>query len=447
MDNRQIAKDIEGKIISWQKKDYSFRKEVVIPSANKQYRADLLMYMGGELEAIFEIKEKLTTESIDDTQVQLMQLALSINAPFAVMCDGEKAYLFDVYGYADKGYIPEWITLDEAMTLLTSLDEKEMPISKYHAEKVVDAFKQAFRKSGISNKVQGGYFQSLSVEAILANATESALHSIHFSAEFENAFFKALLKAYAVDEVCRYTTLDTLNRIFTDKKQSCCSIVCMNDKSECYYADHYVYEKESLPLSALSDESVRELNSHFITSCTNISHADNLSMWRMYADNARGVCLVLHTDKDMMKNGFLLAPVSYGREDGSHPELEIVKEIMNTSLKKYRVMFRTFNLWKHFFKSFDYADEAEIRLLYTDRDTSHYKWIKTGENIFAPVVEFDATKASNKYPLILKKVIFGPKSPDADTNVAQLRMMAGMSQLKFHEDKLKVEKSAIDNYR
>lgn len=447
MDNRQITKDIEEKIISWQKKDYTFRREVVIPSANRQYQADILMYKGDELEAVFEIKNKMTDRSIGDTQMQLMQLALSINAPYAVMCDGEDAYLFDVYGYADKGYIPDRITLDEAMTVLTSLDEKEVPISKYYAEKVQDAFKEAFKKSGISNKVQGFFFQGISVKTILSNATETALHSILFSAEFENEFFRALLKAYAVDEVCRYTTLETLNRIFTDKKQSCCSIVCMNDKSECYYADHYVYAKDSLPLSALSDESVRELNSHFITSCTNITHADNLSMWRMYADNARGVCLVFQKDEDVMKDGFVLAPVSYGREDGSHPELEIVKALMNTPLKKYRVVFRTFNLWKHFFKSFDYADEAEIRLLYTERDCTHYKWIKTGENIFAPVVEFDTTNASNKYPLILKKVILGPKSPDADTNVAQLRMMAGMSQLKFHDGKLRVEKSAIDNYR
>lgn len=447
MDNRQITKDIEEKIISWQKKDYTFRREVVIPTADRQYQADILMYKGDELEAIFEIKNKLTGQSIDGTQMQLMNLALSINAPYAVMCDGEMAYLFDVYGYADKGYIPDWITLDEVMTVLTSLDEKEVPISKYHAERVVDAFKKAFRDSGISNKIQGGYFQSLSIDYIHNNAKESALHSIHFTTKFENEFFRALLKAYAVDEVCRYTTLDTLNRIFTDKKQSCCSIVCMNDKSECYYADHYVFGKESLPLSVLSDESVRELNSHFITSCTNISHSDNLSMWRMYADNARGVCLVFQQDEDVMKDGFVLAPVSYGREDGSHPELEIVKEVMNAPLKNYRVVFRTFNLWKHFFKSFDYADEAEIRLLYSDGDSSHYKWIKTGENIFAPVVEFDATKASNKYPLILKKVIFGPKSSDSETNVAQLRMMAGMSQLKFHGGRLKVEKSAIDNYR
>lgn len=372
-DNRKTIKDIEEKIISWQKKDYSFRREVVIPSANRQYRVDLLMYMGDELEAVFEIKEKLTVQSIDDTQMQLMQLALSINAPYAVMCDSENAYLFDVYGYADKGYIPDWIALDDAMKELTSIEEREVPISKYHADKVVTAFKEAFRNSGISNKIQGGYFQSLNADTIIRNATESALNSIHFSTEFEIEFFKALLKAYQVDEICRYTTLDTLNRILTDKKQSCCSIVCMNDKSECYYADHYVYEKESLPLSALSDESVRELNSHFITSCTNISHADNLSMWRMYADNARGVCLVFQMDEEKIKKGFLLAPVSYAREDGSHPELEIIKEVMNTSLKKYRIVFRTFNLWKHFFKSFDYAEEAEIRLLYTDRNTSHYK--------------------------------------------------------------------------
>lgn len=72
------------------------------------------MYIGREFEAIFEIKEKLTDQCINGTQMLLMQLALFINAPYALMCDGEMAYLFDVYGYADRGYIPDWITLDEA---------------------------------------------------------------------------------------------------------------------------------------------------------------------------------------------------------------------------------------------------------------------------------------------------------------------------------------------
>ena len=65
---------------------------------------------------------------------------------------------------------------------------------------------------------------------------------------------------------------------------------CMNDKSECYYFDEYIHGKGShVDFYQQSNNTIKELNKYFIMSCSDISSFDRLTMWRMYADDAKGV--------------------------------------------------------------------------------------------------------------------------------------------------------------
>lgn len=66
----------------------------------------------------------------------------------------------------------------------------------------------------------------------------------------------------------------------------------MNDKSECYYYDSYVNDDCCLDLATMPQSYIAELNSNFIMSCSEITRLDKLTMWRMYGDDAKGVCIV-----------------------------------------------------------------------------------------------------------------------------------------------------------
>jgi len=71
-----------------------------------------------------------------------------------------------------------------------------------------------------------------------------------------------------------------------------CSITCMNDKGETSYADKYV----GYGAYANSTTSIKENNDCFILSCCNKDMVDNLTMWRLYGNDGKGVCLEYDVD-------------------------------------------------------------------------------------------------------------------------------------------------------
>lgn len=295
---------------------------------------------------------------------------------------------------------------------------------------------------------------------------------ITLSQKFEQKLFMAVLGKYTYPKVCRYTSRSALSRIISTQKQSLCSIVGMNDKSECYYTDSYFSNKRGYNKGKHQNPSF--LNKYFISSCSRMdtdvkdgSMADNLTMWRMYADEGQGVCLVFDVDTEIMENGYVLAPISYGQirpiteidgmgENGEptyayvgtehfHPELDLIFSIMNSMVGGYEFRFPHFDFWKHFFKSFEYRDEKEIRLMYYAQDADKNKWIE-GNNIFCPIIEKSVKNGMNQYPLVLQQVILGPRFAEKEINVFQIQQMIEESDI---ENGVNVEctKSEIDNYR
>lgn len=263
--------------------------------------------------------------------------------------------------------------------------------------------------------------------------------------DFEQDLFTSLVGKCTETKLCRYTTLDSLFRILSNKKMSMCGIACMNDRSECYYVDHYLKESYHQRVSDFSLDEVRMLNNFFILSCSDMTMEDNLLMWRMYAKEATGVCLDYTVDISRIKKPFYLAKVSYAQKDGFHPELEFIRDCMNISIQGRRFRFKNLSLWKHFFKQYEYKDECEVRLLYAQTDYSKYKWIKTSDHIMCPVVEFNL-KDPDSFPLTLSKVILGPKSPENDTNVSQIRLLLDCQSITTDKN-FTVDFSIISSYR
>lgn len=262
----------------------------------------------------------------------------------------------------------------------------------------------------------------------------------------EHNFFKTILKSYEEEYICRYMTYGSLERILREKKQSVCSIVCMNDETECYYADDYVTNHGDEKVKDALLMNYEELNDCQISSCTDIMMADNLSMWRLYGNDATGVCLKFKVRKDLLDvKLFYLYHVSYADEDNKHKELDLIARLRDLKIREYSFEFKTWYIWKHFFKPVYYKDEKEVRLLYFKQDRDQLKWINAG-SIMAPVIEFGIEQGKNDYPLVLSEIMLGPKFPEAKTNAVQIgywKQMQGIEE----EDSCLVVQSKIQGYR
>ena len=270
----------------------------------------------------------------------------------------------------------------------------------------------------------------------------------YVDSEDERAFFQTIFIPYEEDYICRYTTFDALERILRDKKQSVCSVVCMNDETECYYADDYLRKYKESEAKTQQKIDYKESNNCQISSCTHIQLVDNLSLWRLYADNGRGVCLKYKIDKKILtEQGFYLYMVNYPYEKDRQWKLDLVAHLQNMQIMGYTFVFKNFHIWKHFFKPKHYRDEHEIRLLHFKNNEDQFKWIRTGDSqILAPVIEFNIEKGKNKFPLVLSEIILGPKFPEAATNAEQIRYYKALQEIEEDGD-CPVTLSKIIGYR
>ncbi|MBQ3244006.1 MAG: DUF2971 domain-containing protein [Bacteroidaceae bacterium] len=243
--------------------------------------------------------------------------------------------------------------------------------------------------------------------------------------EYEDSFFKLLLSCSTPKSICRYTSLESLFLTIRDNKQPMCSITCMNDKGEVSYTDKYI----GLYAFAESQSSIVENNNCFILSCCNLRKSDDLTMWRLYGNDAKGACIEYEINEELIdEEKFFLSPVSYGQDDGTHYELEFIRQILNKRLNGWKLEFKRWFIWKHFFKSYLFKDEEEFRLLFItnndvcDRIKPEIKWIMDStNNIVSRICLFSLNDGS--FPLKLRKAIIGPKCPELDCNVVQLNFM------------------------
>ena len=250
----------------------------------------------------------------------------------------------------------------------------------------------------------------------------------------------------------RYTTANTLQRILTESTHSMVSLASMNDPSEINYAKNYLLrcgmpKEQTTP----TEDSVHI----FIVSMSD-KHEDDLTMWRFYGDDCKGVSLEYTAEiESKWKNYFLLSHVSYAREDGKHPELDFISELSHLTIENRSFRLKRWHLWQHFFKPFEYSIEKEVRLLMLceklDSKVFNIKrvWVSTSYGIITPIVILPLkSKDQNDipFPLQLKGVTLGCKFPEKGINSMTLRALSedtdGIVTKDFY-----VKVSKIDNYR
>lgn len=266
----------------------------------------------------------------------------------------------------------------------------------------------------------------------------------------EDALFLKMLGMKEVDKICRYTSMDGLFKMIERRKQNMCSIVSMNDPNEIDYADSWMSWKTKL----FRNKQIIEIdNSIYLLSCSDNDKLDDLTMWRLYGDDARGACLEYEIvydgffDNNCQRNRFFLAPVNYGESDKVHPELEFINHMQSEPLNKgWYFTFSRWYVWKYFFKSYNYSSEKEIRLIYLSNKgiKEERQWYKDQSNgIFNRMVLFPIANGGNTFPVKIKKIILGPKSPLKEKNREQIIYMLENCEIDCEE----VIISDIKNYR
>lgn len=293
---------------------------------------------------------------------------------------------------------------------------------------------------------------SVSKNDLCISATE-----VMFSEAKEREFFNALLGGKRIRRVCRFTNLDSAKICVDEKKQNMLSIVCMNDKSECYYADNFInpgakaiewYNKTASEVGATIES--------YILSLSYESMSDNLTMWRLYGNDAKGVSMIYECPENM-PDGFYLAPVNYATSKTAHPKLTFIKKL-TAGIYGYHIKFRHWNVWKHFFKPKEYDIEKEIRIVFINKDyeenktTYEKKWIISKNNsILSPMIIFPLYPKKNaiEFPLTLRKIIIGSKCPEINVNKASLQALAieRFGNDPFNEPNIKIGISNINSYR
>ncbi len=264
--------------------------------------------------------------------------------------------------------------------------------------------------------------------------------------EWEERLFKALLGDYRAKRVCRYTSLESIFRTCNEKRQTMCNIVCMNDKSEGQFV-----AQQYPQLNWLLDSDKTE--EYFIMSCTELDNMDNLDMWRLYGNNAQGVCVsyIIDASKYTPDGDFYIAPISYCDENGKNSILDFLAYIVNyrdSSDKQFALM--QLRIWQHFFKPFEYKTEKEVRLLYDNTwRKKEVSWILDSySGVITPMVSFSVEEEKNEFPLVIDETILGPKCISSDINIKQLNLIHEKNKIFTRGGGIyRISKSKIKHYR
>ena len=191
-----------------------------------------------------------------------------------------------------------------------------------------------------------------------------------------------------------------------------------------------------------------EINNAYIVSFSHKDKIDDLTQWRLYGDDAQGVCCVYSIIPHKIKDRFFLHDIKYinpksygGVINDSHLE-----SLRNYIKDQNKLTYLDLSPTIFFYKSEIFASEKEIRLLVDNKNTSAYKrnqyqreWLLTNSNkIPNPYIDVFL----DDIPLNLEKILLGPNMKDVDTIQVQLETMLHQQNINA-----KVELSKISGYR
>ena len=242
--------------------------------------------------------------------------------------------------------------------------------------------------------------------------------------------------------ICRYSSLDSLFCTLKYKTFRMNGLPGMNDKEEGLFAWKIINNEETVP-NEENKRRKRAINDAFIVSLSEGIQKDKLTLWRLYGDDAKGVCCV-YSIKDEVKDRFFLHKVNY---IDSPIEDKLLNQFKLYSDKQTELNYADLSPAIFFYKPKAYEVENEVRLLVDNKKTTAYKtdpfkreWCLTNSNhIPNPYIDIPL----DVFPLKLEKIFLGPNMNDVDTIQAQLEEMLSQQGM----DGVEVELSKIKSYR
>ena len=400
--------------------------------------ADVVVFdMGGKPVAVFEIKAFpqawVLRRQMDSPLLKSFD-AQGVN--YLVITDGDE---FWVWAQEDREYLKA--DFDTVLEIIKG----GLPV--LGDKPTIDQISQAIEAAAAKVELK----QKNAIKAFIEKPRRRSLFTmdaktgkIEFSTQSaEDAFFTHLLNGRVPTKLCRFTTRHSLFQLFKDGKQNMCSIVCMNDKSEETYADKKV---------GLGESGSQENNNCFILSLVPQEKSDDLTMWRLYGDDAKGVCLNYEIKEKKrgrrLPGDFYISSISYGESETSHPELDFLLGVMLINLNHWQFHFNRWHIWKHFFKSFRFKDEKEVRLLYLSdgKKNEEKQWIENSESGIVSKMLLFPMLPINTFPLTLTNVIVGPKAPEPRKIAEQFSFIVSQEWSSYPTPVL-IRQSDIKEYR
>jgi hypothetical protein len=417
---------------------------------------DISINIGSRIIAIIEIKSPQFLEVFDYSRIKTF--ASENNIRLFILSDGEKFIVSDRRNPNKIGTF----NFEELIDLLNQREEINVEELKIQ---IVTLIKQLILESefrflkeqvdALSNQLSNAIDYN-EIDQIFSFKNPTDIDNI------ENRIFRLLLKDdKPLSKIYRYTTVNTLFAMLNYNSFRMNCLVGMNDTTEVNYVENYI-KGTNRDFTQAPWQTVDAYNRRFISSCS--LKEDDLTQWRLYAEDSKGVCLVLNINEKNLNSKFILKRISYGKPRNAHPELDLIKKIIAELKDKLNIdfEFKTLSTWKHFFKPHDYAVEDEVRLLFILNDEDIKKgWLLTSSHgILNPYVQFKLN--GDDLPIELTEIVLGPKSPEKEINQKQFeqyirelrrknkKVVVNGNEKEVDEyklSKLKVSISRIKNYR
>lgn len=219
--------------------------------------------------------------------------------------------------------------------------------------------------------------------------------------------------------VAKYTSLDTALKILNSGKIRMMSVTAMNDKLEIGHLYGELRNEESAYLE--NKTKIHYARQRYITSFTD--KIDDLTMWRLYGDNAQGVCFVF---SEPYECDYYL-PIDYS---GRNSKICLKAKMICDELAKHGINFTFKSLestWQYFLKPEGFSDEQEMRYLRIDNSKPDgYSLASNG--VISSYKDYSLTTDEEhpeiNFPARLQGIILGPNMKNVEINKYQLEALA-----------------------
>lgn len=228
-------------------------------------------------------------------------------------------------------------------------------------------------------------------------------------------------KPTQIGDYAKYMSLSTLVEILKTGNLRMFSPSAMNDREEIKPN----LDSTQNPDFVMEHSRFYKANHRFITSFTSL--VDDLTMWRLYGDDAKGVCVLFRPNFDKMKEYYYLHSTEY---EGENSILARDIKSIDNELAKYGIKFSflSYNrIWQYFMKPKAFSVEEETRFMISCQETD---WTIGTNGVITTY--FDLPINVDDSPLTITQIILGPNIKECNTNMHQLQLLAEAKGIYIH---------------